>query len=161
MGPRNHKHPRFFTREDNGLAQSWAGESFWMNPEYGRALPGWMVKAREECMFDRAMGCALVPARVGSEWWRFFVRQMDGEAGKLRDVRVMQGSYDLTWYRFEKLTVGVYFHDERLPFDDLEGAPFDSALVFYAHPSRRPVAPRIVSTLPGYRTWPMLVEGWP
>lgn len=156
----NHKHARYFSERDNGLAQSWANETFFMNPPYGRQTPGWMAKARDEVMLDRAMGCALIPARVGVEWWRVYVKQLDGAAGKLRDVRVMP-KYDLTWYRWERLTIGLYFHDERIEFDGLEtGAPFDAAVVFMAHPSRRPVRPRIVSTLPARREWPMLVEGW-
>lgn len=157
----NTKHPRFFDEKANGLAQSWAGETVWMNPPYGRQTPQWMAKLRESAMLDRAMGTTLVPARVGVDWWRSYVRQMDGEAGRLRDVRSMQKGYDLTWYRFERLVVGIYFHDERLPFDGLDGAPFDSALIFYAHPTRRPVQPRIASSLTDRREWSMLVEGWP
>jgi hypothetical protein len=159
---KNAKHPKFYDERQNGLAQSWAGETWWENHPYGRQTPAWMAKSREEAMYGRSMGCSLIAARVGSDWWRRYVRQLDGAAGKLRDVRVMQQGYDLTWYRFEKLTVGIYFHDERLPFDDMEtGAPFDAALIFYAHPSRRPVKPIISSNLPARREWPMLVEGWP
>ncbi len=158
---RNHKHARYFSEKDNGLAQSWAEESVFMNPPYGRQSPDWMRKLRDECMFSRAMGVALVPARVGVDWWRLYVKQLDGKAGKLRDVRVMP-RYDLTWCRFERLTVGLYFHDQRIEFDGMEtGAPFDAAVIFYGHPSRRPVKPRIVSTLPPGRDWPLLVEGWP
>lgn len=158
---RNAKHPRFFDERANGLAQSWAGETWWKNPPYGRQTPAWMAKARDEAIYGRGMGTALVPARVGVEWWRVYVKQLDGAAGKLRDVRVMP-TIDLTWYRFQKLTLGIYFHDERLLFDGMAtGAPFDAALIFYAHPSRRPVDPVINSNLPTRREWPLLVEGWP
>lgn len=157
----NAKCPRFFGERDNGLAQSWANHTWWKNHPYGRQTPQWMAKGREEAMFGRSMGASLVAARVGSEWWRVYVKQLDGAAGKLRDVRVMP-KIDLTWYRWERLTVGIYFHDERLPFDGIsDGAPFDSALIFYGHPSRHPVAPRIASSLTDRREWPMLVEGWP
>lgn len=158
---RNHKHPRYFSERDNGLAQSWAGETFFMNPPYGRQTGEWMRKARDEAMFSRAMGACLVPARVGVTWWREAVKCLDGAAGKLRDVRVMP-KIDLTWYRFTNLNVGLYFHDERIEFDGLEtGAPFDAAVVFYAHPTRRPVSPRVPSSMPMHREWPLLVEGWP
>ncbi len=156
----NFKHPKYYDEKDNGLAQSWADETYFKNPPYARQLPDWMRKGRDSCMYQRAMGCAVIPARVGSEWWKHYVKQLDGKAGKLRDVRVMP-RYDMTWCRFEKLTVGLYCHDQRIPFDGMEtGAPFDAAFVFMGHPSRRPVKPRIPSTLPPGREWPMLVEGW-
>lgn len=160
----NKKHPRFFSEADNGLAQSWAGETFWCNPPYGRALPQWMKKGRVACAEFGAMGAFLIPARVGSVWWRDLVLQFDGFAGKLRDIRAARRGIALTWYRYERLVVGVYFHDERLAFDEAtneDGAPFDNALVIMAHPQRRPVKPSIVSTLPARREWPMLVEDWP
>jgi len=157
----NYKHPRFFSERDNGLAQSWAGETFWMNPPYGRQTPAWMSKARDESMVTRAMGAVLVPARVGTDWWRRFVLQHDGQAGKLREVRA-DPKVAIVWYRWALLTVGVYFHDERIEFDGLEtGAPFDASVIFYAHPTRHPVKPRLHSTLPAHREWPMLIEGWP
>lgn len=156
----NAKHPRFFTEHDNGLAQSWADETVWMNPPYGAEAPQWMAKLRDSAIEDRTMGCALVPARVGVEWWRRYVLQLDGEAGKLRDVRVMPG-LPLSWFKWQRLTVGIYFHDTRIQFDGMDtGAPFDAAVIFFGHPTRRPVKPRIVSTLPPGRDWPLLVEGW-
>jgi phage N-6-adenine-methyltransferase len=41
------KCPRYFTEETNGLAQSWANESVFMNPPYGAELPRWTRKAAE------------------------------------------------------------------------------------------------------------------
>ncbi len=157
---KNHKHARYFDERDNGLAQSWADETTFGNYPYGRQLPDWMRKARDTAMLQRGMGVSVIPVRAGSEWWKHYVKQIDGKAGKLRDVRVMP-HYDLTWCRFEKLTVGVYCHDQRIPFDGMEtGAPFDAAFIFMGHPSRRPVKPRILSSLPAGRDWPLLTEGW-
>lgn len=157
---RNHKHPRYFDLSHNGLAQSWVGETFWCNPPYGRSTPQWFAKARDSAMAG-AMGTMLVPARVGVDWWRRYVLQHDGEAGRLRDVRAEE-KLALTWYRYQRLVVGVYFHDERLPFDGLDtGAPFDVAVIFYGKPGMRPALPRIDSSLTARREWPMLVERWP
>lgn len=39
---------RWFTREQDGLAQSWAGETVWCNPPYGRQIAKWVKKAWEE-----------------------------------------------------------------------------------------------------------------
>lgn len=64
---------RYFTEEDDGLAQSWAGEVCWMNPPFGmKALYAWVGKASEE----RANGSttvALVPVRSEQPWWQTFV----------------------------------------------------------------------------------------
>ena len=42
----NHKCARFFTKEQDGLAQEWKGVC-WMNPPYGRTIGAWMKKAYE------------------------------------------------------------------------------------------------------------------
>ena len=42
--PENAKCSRFFTPEDDGLAQEWTGIC-WMNPPYGREMPSWIQKA--------------------------------------------------------------------------------------------------------------------
>lgn len=157
----NAKHPRFFSPEDNGLAQDWSGETFWMNPPYGREILGWMRKARDEAMLNQALGCALVPARVDTDWWRSTVMQADGEAGRLR-LTTWHAKSEVLWMRWEHLTVGVHFYDTRIKFDDMEtGAPFPAAFVFLSSTRRRPVDPRLLSTLPGNRSWRLLVEGWP
>jgi phage N-6-adenine-methyltransferase len=43
--PHNAKLPRYFTPDDDGLAQSWAGERVWCNPPYSNIEP-WAEKAR-------------------------------------------------------------------------------------------------------------------
>lgn len=158
---KNHQHPRYFSPEDNGLAQSWEGETFFMNPPYGREITDWMKKARDSAIIDNAMGVCLVPARVDTEWWRLTVLQTDRRAGKLRNVHFDQEA-SVVWYRWYRLTVGVYFHDERIAFDGMEnGAPFPASVIFFGAPRRRPVKPMLVSTLPAHRDWPLLVAQWP
>ena len=40
----NAKCARYFTAEDDGLTQDWAGETVWLNPPYGRGITGkWML----------------------------------------------------------------------------------------------------------------------
>ncbi len=42
----NAKYKRFYTKEDNGLSKSWAGESVFCNPPYGKnLLEPWVEKA--------------------------------------------------------------------------------------------------------------------
>lgn len=161
----NYKHPRYFDERANGLAQSWAGETYWNNPPYGRGIGQWLSKGRDECMSSEALGVHLVPARVDTEWWRRYVMQSDGEAGRLKLTRYVTTSRTL-WFAWQFLIVGVHFFDERIPFDGQEtddGAPFPSAFVIFGSPSRRP--PRIRTTpeqleaegFPAYD----LTEGWP
>ena len=66
--PGNAKLPRFYTPEQDGLAQPWAGVC-WCNPPYGREMPRWIRKARSEAETGRATTVLLVPARTNTAWW--------------------------------------------------------------------------------------------
>jgi phage N-6-adenine-methyltransferase len=100
----NAKAPKFFTREQNGLAQEWAGK-VWMNPPYGREIGKWMDKARQSAELGALVVC-LVPARTDTAWWH---ESVEGKA----EVRFIRG---------------------RLKFGGgMANAPFPSALVIY-HP---------------------------
>jgi phage N-6-adenine-methyltransferase len=65
--PENAKCPRYYTREDDGLAQPWTGRC-WMNPPYGRTIGLWMRKAYEESQRGALVVC-LVPARTDTARW--------------------------------------------------------------------------------------------
>lgn len=133
----NAKHPRFFSPRDNGLSQSWEGETAWCNPPYGRGIGEWVDKSRDEAIFNRAISVLLLPARVDTDWWCTCVMSEDGRAGKL-----LRSGYDphsrVLWLRWEGLLTGVYHHDRRLSFDGMadDTAPFPSSLVFHVAPSR-------------------------
>jgi phage N-6-adenine-methyltransferase len=76
----NAKCPRFFSLEDDGLAQDWQG-ACWMNPPYGRAIKDWMAKAYESSKNGAKVVC-LVPARTDTAWWHDYA--MKGEITFLR-----------------------------------------------------------------------------
>lgn len=97
----NHKADKFYTAEDDGLAQSWDGERVFMNPPYGRQIGAWMKKASEA---DALVVC-LVPARVDTRWWHDSVIANGGE------VHFIKG----------RLKFG----------DSANSAPFPSALVIF------------------------------
>lgn len=65
--PENAKCEKFFTKEDDGLAQKWHGVC-WMNPPYGREIIDWMKKANESAREGVTVVC-LVPARTDTKWW--------------------------------------------------------------------------------------------
>lgn len=74
--PENAKCARYYTRADDGLVQSWAGERCWMNPPYGRVIGDWMRKAYEESQRGALVVC-LVPARTDTAWWHDYAAKGD------------------------------------------------------------------------------------
>ena len=100
----NAKCKRFFTPEQDGLAQWWNGNVF-MNPPYGREIGRWMKKAYEECILchNCTVVVCLVPSRTDTRWWHEY-------ATKANEIR---------------------FHMGRLKFDGKNPAPFPSAVVIY------------------------------
>ena len=62
--PANAKCERFFTKEDDGLVRSWAGERVLVNPPYGREIVTWVRKAYTESIMGGALVVCLLPART-------------------------------------------------------------------------------------------------
>lgn len=103
----NHKCERYFTAEDNGLAQAWTGRVF-CNPPYGRGIGAWVSKAWESSQTTADLVVLLIPARTDTRWWHEYV--VRGE------VRFVKG---------------------RLRFGDLKAsAPFPSAIVVFRNEAR-------------------------
>lgn len=78
--PENAKAPRYFTRDNDGLAQEWTG-ACWMNPPYGRAIGHWMRKAWQSAQGGATVVC-LVPANTDTAWWHDYATK-----GKIRFIR--------------------------------------------------------------------------
>lgn len=70
----NHKCEKYFTKEENGLMKSWAGETVFCNPPYGREIGKWVEKAFLECEQN---GCKtvvmLIPARTDTQWFHKWI----------------------------------------------------------------------------------------
>jgi len=99
----NAKCEKHYTIDDDGLSQSWSGETVFMNPPYGRAIRHWMKKAHDEAFDNGATVVCLVPARTDTVWWHEYA--LGGE------VRFIRG---------------------RIRFGDGTGrAPFPSAVVVF------------------------------
>lgn len=97
----NAKCRRHFTRDENGLKTSWAGEICWMNPPYGTTIKYWMLKSYESSAHEGATVVCLVPARTDTAWWHLFAMK--------HEIRLLKG---------------------RLKFGDGTGsAPFPSAII--------------------------------
>lgn len=86
----NTKLPRYFTREQNGLAQSWADERVWCNPPYSDC-GAWVNKAHEEVFkFYCELAVLLLPAnRTEQGWWQDFIepRRDCGEGIRVEFLR--------------------------------------------------------------------------
>ena len=64
----NKKVKHFFSKEDNGLSQSWGENTCWMNPPYGRQIGKWVKKANDEATEGCKVVC-LLPARTDTRWF--------------------------------------------------------------------------------------------
>ncbi len=65
--PHNSKCERFYSPEEDGLAQSWAGERVWCNPPYSTIEP-WLEKAWGG---EAQLVAMLLPAnRTEQGWWQ-------------------------------------------------------------------------------------------
>ena len=52
---------KYYTKEDDGLAQSWENEVVFMNPPYGKEIRHWIEKAYRESLRGAVVVC-LIPA---------------------------------------------------------------------------------------------------
>src|SRR5690625_4260652 len=99
----NAKCGKYYTADDDGLSQDWAGERVFMNPPYGRAISDWIRKAYEESI-KGALVVALIPARTDTRYWHDYVM-------RAKEIRLVKG---------------------RLKFGDgRNSAPFPSAVVIW------------------------------
>lgn len=106
---RNAKVDRHFDREQDGLAQSWAGERVWCNPPYSDIRP-WVEKAWAE---DQAPLIAmLLPAnRTEQGWWQNLVEPYRDRSGSPLTTEFIRGRL-----RFLAPGADTIGPDERPPF---------------------------------------------
>ena len=81
--PHNAKCERYFTSDDDGIQQDWAGEVCWCNPPYGREIGKWVRKAAQEARRG-ATTVMLIPSRTDTAWWHDYI---EGKA----EVRFVRG----------------------------------------------------------------------
>lgn len=64
----------YYDEADNALEQSWKlGDGWnWCNPPYEKIQP-WVSKAQGQAVNDGVKTAMLLPAGVGSNWWRDYV----------------------------------------------------------------------------------------
>ena len=67
----NHKCARYFTKEQDGLKQSWIGSVF-CNPPYGRKIGKWVEKAYFSAL-EGAVVVMLIPARTDTKYFHDYI----------------------------------------------------------------------------------------
>ncbi len=79
----NAKCRRFFSPKRDGLKQSWAAETCWMNPPYGRGVvERWVRKAYVESRTLCTIVVCLLKVSTDTAWWHDYA--MKGEIRFLR-----------------------------------------------------------------------------
>lgn len=100
----NAKCSKYYTQEDDGLSKTWAGETVFMNPPYGRVIGDWIRKAYEESLNEGTTVVAMIPARTDTRYWHDYVMGA-------QEIRLVKG---------------------RLKFGDgHNSAPFPSAVIIF------------------------------
>ena len=100
---------KYYTKNEDGLSQSWKGHIVFMNPPYGREIKEWIKKAHDEFFKNNTTVVCLIPARTDTSYWHEYI------FNKATDIRFLKG---------------------RIKFEDVNGksensAPFPSAIVVF------------------------------
>lgn len=99
----NHKCPKFFTKEDDGLAQNWGGYRLFVNPPYSN-IGAWIKKAYYESFKPNTLIVLLIPARTDTRYFQEYIYHR-------AEIRFIKGR--------------LHFNNSKA------GAPFPSMLVIY------------------------------
>lgn len=109
--PNSAKCSKFFTPEEDGLKQSWIGDTVFMNPPYGRAIKDWVKKAYEESLNPDTTIVCLLPSRTDTKWFNDYI--LDTKA----EIRFVKGR--------------LKFENKSLPEQKSDPAPFPSVVVIF------------------------------
>lgn len=86
----NAKTDRFFTRAENGLSRSWAGERVWCNPPFSDLEP-WLAKAWREWETTDGIVMLLPANRCEQPWWQEHVEPHRDRGGSPLRVEFIPG----------------------------------------------------------------------
>ena len=68
----NAKCEKHYTKEQDGLAQDWTGETVFCNPPYGRTIGAWCKKCYEHSLMG-GTAVMLIHARTDTKWFHDWV----------------------------------------------------------------------------------------
>lgn len=106
----NKKCARFYSRDDDGLSKSWAGERVWCNPPYS-VIPPWVEKAHAEAETAELIVMLLPANRSEQQWWQSLVEPIRDRPGSRLAVEFLPGRM-----RFIKPSSDGIGPNERPPF---------------------------------------------
>ena len=69
----NAKCEKHYTVEENGLVQSWKGETVFCNPPYGKEIGKWVKKAYDEWKINGTKIVMLIPARTDTKYFHDYI----------------------------------------------------------------------------------------
>jgi site-specific DNA-methyltransferase (adenine-specific) len=70
----NHKCTKYYTKEQDGLAQDWSNERVFCNPPYGRDVKRWVQKCFEEVYGGECeIAVMLLNARTDTQWFHKYI----------------------------------------------------------------------------------------
>ncbi|NIV31242.1 MAG: adenine methyltransferase [Anaerolineae bacterium] len=80
----HHCCPKYYTEEQDGLAQPWRNERIWCNPPYDvQSLTAFVAKAWEVTRaWPNTLAVLLVPVKSDQRWWHDYAMQ-----GEIRFIR--------------------------------------------------------------------------
>lgn len=64
---------KYYTENEDGLKQSWEGETVFCNPPYGRAIGIWVEKCYTEAQEIGTTVVMLIPARTDTKYFHDFI----------------------------------------------------------------------------------------
>jgi site-specific DNA-methyltransferase (adenine-specific) len=68
----NAKCRKHYTKQEDGLAQDWTGETVFCNPPYGKEAPAWMRKCLEHS-YGGGTAVMLIPARTDTKAFHEYI----------------------------------------------------------------------------------------
>jgi phage N-6-adenine-methyltransferase len=118
----NSKCAKFFTKEDNALAQDWGKHIVWINPPYSRGhLELFIEKAYREITKQTKRVVLLVPMMSSSKWWHDVVMRQASQ------VFLIKGRMKFHLFANGKdqgpAEYNAAFHSAVIVFDRLVGGP--------------------------------------
>jgi hypothetical protein len=86
----NAKCGRYYTRDDDGLAQPWTGETVWCNPPYSDIEP-WVAKAWTEHPTTNGIVMLLPNNRQEQRWWQQLIEPYRDRVGSPLTTEYLAG----------------------------------------------------------------------
>jgi site-specific DNA-methyltransferase (adenine-specific) len=83
--PATAKCDKYFTIHENGLHQSWEGETVFCNPPYGRNISKWVAKCVLEARKPGTTVVLLIPSRTDTKYFHEYILP------NAKDVRFLRG----------------------------------------------------------------------